>query len=1189
MKPIYVAYALCVLYSAVCPPPSASAADDLAGSWSFEEPGDAIKDLSGKGLNGAAAGCARAPGHAGQALKLDGKAGMTVPDSPLLHAGKGFAIECWVRLDSGPAGPPMNIITKANEYMLRVDPESAGGCISFFVRTADGAWDPRARGPRPVPGTWYHIIATWDQRTGRLWVNGKLAASAKPGTCAPGAAPLAVGGPVEGLAGLVGLIDEVRFYRHAFGPVGLARRTWAGDKPEPAQKRTDAAFEFNATAEGWDGEDGVEVALREGALWVTLHTSESLLKVVGLDIDTAVQPITTVRMAALSGTRGVCVFVSDKMVKEIPFRIIADGQMHSYTLRCTHQDTLIGRLWGMGLRLEGAQDSQVRIDFIRLDKTSHAPPDLRILSLAPERRINGLGGPAQVKAWIRNVGGEAKGVSARLTVPPDVTVVGDPTQAIGGMDFDWQLELTWTVRSDKPAGGDIRLELMQGGAVQCAMTRPVQFAADPDEAGRELARSRPWLRAGYPRCMDFRHLFPQSVMFLEHNTVFLVDFIGYKIQAAQEFKRRYPDRLILMQVNDEVNGIWGSWHVVPREFAVKENLKCDPAIFPMPAFRGYWLLGPGEALSEGFPASAETCGVAVDETKWFILTRFGRDYLRDVLVYRRVEGRPDWSHSEYATVTKVDKEKKTITIQRWPKAAVGEWRDFRKNETYLAPSVGDIYRLYEGPVIKTWVPNLTKFCPRDPATGMDAVTWWAKHFANLWRTRIANVEPHPDGIQFDGLDEGRIGDCDNDGVVDACEIGGINYWKLGLYDFFRALREGGDGWKGMGEDLILADCSNPFGPACVRLLNGSENEEFPSFQGPQFLPTGMDLYRVWCAEAARPPASYIQGRFACDTYIEHDYQALVERDKFHGDSLVRFSIAAACMGEGIYTYRAGSQRDIRGTQSFQGFLEYPWDEYHAGVEGTYNWLGLPLAEAVRLTDHLGPDLISADEPKGWELAGATTGVETSGPEMASIEGRRMVEVNVLSMDAPDPQQAGRRDAAERAVLLSLATTQPLDPGKEYSVEFWIGANPQYDEKEGERFKDVWRCVGVGLRAADRRGTEQWILVGPQTRHVALTLRAPAAEKCRVAFRVGGELGPVRVGGLRVREGCAEVFARRFEHGLVLANGSAVSPYVFDIAKLGEGQNYRRFRGAQAPDVNNGQPVGQSVTVPAQDGLLLMAE
>ena len=177
----------------------------------------------------------------------------------------------------------------------------------------------------------------------------------------------------------------------------------------------------------------------------------------------------------------------------------------------------------------------------------------------------------------------------------------------------------------------------------------------------------------------------------------------------------------------------------------------------------------------------------------------------------------------------------------------------------------------------------------------------------------------------------------------------------------------------------------------------------------------------------------------------------------------------------------------------------------------------------------------------------------------------------------------------RAILLAPETQQVLDQDKEYCVEFWVSANPQYDEREGERFADVLRSAGVCLRADGRNGLTQSFLAGERGRQVILTLRAPRPGRCRVAFLVGGELGPVRIADLRLREGGAEVFVRRFEHGLALANGSALSTYTFDMVQTGSGQKYRRFHGAQSPDINNGLPAGPRVTIPPQDGLLLKAE
>jgi hypothetical protein len=350
------------------------------------------------------------------------------------------------------------------------------------------------------------------------------------------------------------------------------------------------------------------------------------------------------------------------------------------------------------------------------------------------------------------------------------------------------------------------------------------------------------------------------------------------------------------------------------------------------------------------------------------------------------------------------------------------------------------------------------------------------------------------------------------------------------------------------------------------------------------------LYRVWCAAAKPLSCPYLQGRFTCETHLDEDWLTAKGRDRFHPDSLVRLSIASACMGAGIYTYRAGSRRDIGSVLQFGELMEYAWDEYHAGREGTHNWLGLPLGEPARMTEHLGPDFLPpATSDKDWTVKASDAGIRVEGPKVVSSEGRQFVEANIVSIESAVHGPLRRLDGGRSAMLLSTETRQALEPDKEYCVEFWISADPQYDEREGTRFADVLRAVGVALHADDHSSTEQWILVGNKGRDVALTLRPRKRQPYHVAFLVGHELGPVRVADLRLREGCAEVLCRQFERGLALANGSAVSPYTFNLAKIGGGRRYRRFLGAQAPDVNTGQSVGPRVTVPALDGLLLRSE
>jgi len=1165
-------------------------AGSLAGSWSFEGDGARIEDRSGNGLDGAAANCARAAGRVGQGLKLDGSGGMTVPNSPTLRGPRGFTLQCWIKSDVGP-GPAMNIMLKPGEFQLRVDPAKAGGTISFFVWCEGRGWEPRARGPRLQPGKWYGIAASWDRRTVRLRVNRFLQSAKKAGVCPHGSAPLHVGGPAGGLAGFRGIIDEVKVLAVPSGTLTMAREAYGMGGPRPKKPRRDARFEFRAGLQGWTGEWGAKVSVRNGVMCATLPDEEAIIKVGGLDVGAEDNPVCSVRVAASSGKRGVCIFAGDRMCKEVPFRLIADGAMRSYVLRCVRQPPWAGRIHSIGLYVEEARDTELRTESTRLNSTAHAAPDVRILSLAPARRINALRKPVEVFCWLENLGGDAANVTATLTATQGISVRGEAVKKVAHLGFDKRKTLTWRIVANSPTRGDVRVVVTCAGARCGSMRRPIRFAAAPEAESIALARSRAWRQAGYPRSMDFRHLFPGAEPFFEHNTALLVDMCDDKIAAAQEFKRRYPDQLVLMQVNDEPNGIWGSWHCVPKEYAIKEKLKFDPVVFPMPKFRGYWLLGPGAVLSADVSANAEFGECRVPETKWFVSRRYGHEFPRDVLIYRRVAGMADWTYSEYASVVAVDKAKKIIKLRRWPKEAVGEWHAFRAGEAYVAPSVGSIYGLGKRKEpIRTWVPNLTKFCPRDPATGQDAATWWAKHFARLWHTRIAAQEPHPDGYEFDGLNEGAVGDCNNDGVVDGCEIGGINYWRLGIYDFFRKLRQGVKDFKGMGDALILADASSAWSPRDLSLLNGSENEEFPSFSGPQFFPAAMDLYLLWCAYASPPGCSYLQGRFMCDTYCENDWRHMKARGKFHDDSLARLSIASACMGAGIYTYRAGSPRDHGAILDQAEILEYPWDEYCAGREGVYNWLGLPLGAPVRITEHLGPHMMpKARSVKGWEVSTAAARIRAEGPRTVNAGTQEAIEVNVVSINDFGQPRARRYQAGGRCVLLSPTTSQPVSPDREYCVSFRISADPGYDRREGARYAGVRRVVGLRLDVGGISGTAQWILVGKRGRRVAITLRPNAKGQGRVVFLVGAALGCVRVGDLRVQEGCAEVFARRFEHGLVLANGSAVSPYTFDIAELGGGRKYRRFLGAQAPLVNDGKPVRRTLTLPPCDGILLRGE
>ncbi|MCX7826520.1 MAG: hypothetical protein N2689_13315, partial [Verrucomicrobiae bacterium] len=73
-------------------------------------------------------------------------------------------------------------------------------------------------------------------------------------------------------------------------------------------------------------------------------------------------------------------------------------------------------------------------------------------------------------------------------------------------------------------------------------------------------------------------------------------------------------------------------------------------------------------------------------------------------------------------------------------------------------------------------------------------------------------------------------------------------------------------------------------------------------------------------------------------------------------------------------------------------------------------------------------------------------------------------------------------------------------------------------------------------------------------------------------------------------GAADVVAREYEYGVVLANPST-RPYTFVVSELFPNAKLRRLRGSpeQDPKTNDGSPAGATVTVGPRDALFLMKE
>jgi hypothetical protein len=70
----------------------------------------------------------------------------------------------------------------------------------------------------------------------------------------------------------------------------------------------------------------------------------------------------------------------------------------------------------------------------------------------------------------------------------------------------------------------------------------------------------------------------------------------------------------------------------------------------------------------------------------------------------------------------------------------------------------------------------------------------------------------------------------------------------------------------------------------------------------------------------------------------------------------------------------------------------------------------------------------------------------------------------------------------------------------------------------------------------------------------------------------------------------DVAYRIFDHGVVLANPS-LQPFTFDLAKIAPGTKLRRLQGTEMQDkvTNDGQPVGDKLTIAEREGLFLQVD
>ena len=166
--------------------------------WPFE---GSTQDASGHGHGFFEGERNYVPVPGGKAVQADGNLG--IRSTPELQLAPGLRLDCSVLFKEIPEGIT-TIILKKDEYMLRLDPQSEGGRLSFFINV--NGWEPRVSSVQRVkPDTWYHVKAGWDGLEMTLDVNGEQTTLSRAGIAKPGNGSLSLGR-------FNGLFDNVRIY-----------------------------------------------------------------------------------------------------------------------------------------------------------------------------------------------------------------------------------------------------------------------------------------------------------------------------------------------------------------------------------------------------------------------------------------------------------------------------------------------------------------------------------------------------------------------------------------------------------------------------------------------------------------------------------------------------------------------------------------------------------------------------------------------------------------------------------------------------------------------------------------------------------------------------------------------------------------------------------------------------------------
>ena len=425
-----------------------------------------------------------------------------------------------------------------------------------------------------------------------------------------------------------------------------------------------------------------------------------------------------------------------------------------------------------------------------------------------------------------------------------------------------------------------------------------------------------------------------------------------------------------------------------------------------------------------------------------------------------------------------------------------------------------------------------------------------------------------------------------------------------MHDFVYYMRHGVPGkFEGLGEKILLTwDSTGSDQQRLFHLLNGGEYEH-AMYRDTGLYSSNLDRMLLWFERGQTPNLTFVSNKLPNAAYHNGKLEDIPNEPGYLLSGW-RLEMASANMGTGYsHSDAARGNAKVVGhpgvTEERARYggepLPLDYDEYRRGKDGVYGWLGQPTGAPQRFSGHLGAPVYRFD-------------AKSKLPQVTSSDARWQGSVERLASSGIRFNVKSTGPFGDKGQQFTFVGQLPLDgvnfkAQKEYTLRFKARGSSTYGSV-AERYRPIPRGLCVRLRAADaadavgerdkvrrkkKAGLDQEFLLFEKERTASLTLVSPIDGAGVLEICLSESPGSIEFLELELFEGSGDVLFRKFEHGLVVLNGSKDSAVSLPMAKLVPSESYRRLDGKQDPEHNNGQPVAARLEIPEHDAFFLLKQ